>query len=223
MTGPKFILSFKIHIYFLGHGTLNESTVPQVNAYNLTEQIEHKIAFLEEFFPSDCQFILIGHSIGAYIILKLLEHYGERQEKITKGILLFPTIERMAISPNGRFATPVSNYLSWPVVAMSWGLSLLPLAMKKWLVSWWFKERNIHEDSICAVLELITANSMRNMLYMAADEMEKVDKTPTKVSHFYYVKLYVIFFTCQAPIHPATVICIGNHMIASTIKDLHYE
>ena len=61
------------------------------------------------------------------------------------------------------------------------------------------------------------------MLYMAADEMEKVDKTPTKVSHFYYVKLYVIFFTCQAPIHPATVICIGNHMIASTIKDLHYE
>lgn len=168
-------------IQHAGHGELDESTVHNNSPYNLTEQIEHKIAFLEEFFPLDCQFILIGHSIGAYIILKLLEYYGKRPEKITKGIFLFPTIERMATSPNGRFATPVSNYLSWPMVAMSWGLSLLPHVMKKWLVSWWFSKRNVHENSKCAVLELITANSMRNMLYMAADEMEKVDETPVKL------------------------------------------
>lgn len=163
---------------------MDNSGTKDTSSYSLTEQIEHKVAFLEEYFPSDCQFILIGHSIGAYIILKLLEYYGERKDKISKGILLFPTIERMAISPNGRFASPVSTYFAWPVVAMCWGLSFLPLFLKKWLVNWWFRKRNIHEDSKCAVLELITANSVRNMLYMAADEMGKVDKTPVKVSGF---------------------------------------
>lgn len=168
-------------IQHAGHGSLDNNTISNNASYNLTEQIEHKVAFIEEYFPSDCQLILIGHSIGAYIILKLLEHYGAKQKKISKGIFLFPTIERMAISPNGRFATPVSNYLSWPVVAVSWGLSCIPMALKTWLVNWWFSKRNVHEDCKSAVIELVTSHSIRNMLFMAADEMEKVDKTPVQL------------------------------------------
>jgi hypothetical protein len=116
------------------------------------------------------------------MILKLLEHFGKGQRRITKGILLFPTIERMAVSPSGRLATPVSNYFSWPLVAVAWSLSWLPLSFKKWLINIWFCRRNIHEGCKDGVVQLINANSIRNMLYMAADEMKNVDKTPIKVN-----------------------------------------
>ena len=124
---------------------------------------------------------MIGHSIGAYIILKLFEFFDKEEDRITKGILLFPTIERMAVSPSGRLATPVSNYFSWPLIAAAWSLSWLPLTIKKLLINIWFIRRNVHESCKEAVVELINANSIRNMLYMAADEMEKVDETPIEV------------------------------------------
>ena len=149
--------------------------------FNLTEQIGHKIAFLENYFPPSCTFILIGHSIGAYMILKLFEHFGKGQNRITKGILLFPTIERMSVSPSGQLATPVSNYFSWPLVAAAWSLSWLPLGLKKLLINIWFSRRNVHEGCKDAVVQLVSASSIRNMLYLAADEMEKVDKTPVEV------------------------------------------
>ncbi len=158
-----------------------ENVTIHSSPFNLTEQIDHKIAFLENYFPPCCNFILIGHSIGAYMILNLLDYFGKKQQRITKGILLFPTIERMAISPSGRLATPVSNYFSWPLIAAAWSLSWLPLSFKKSLINIWFYRRKIHEGCKDAVVQLVNANSIRNMLFMAADEMEKVDKTPVKV------------------------------------------
>ena len=89
----------------------------------------------------------------------------------------------MAVSPSGRLATPVSNYFSWPLVAAAWSLSWLPLGFKKWLINIWFSRRNVHESCKDAIVQLLSANSIRNVLYLAADEMEKVDKTPVEVCH----------------------------------------
>ncbi len=53
--------------------------------------------------------ILIGHSVGAYILLELIQRNKSLQEKPIKpiniigGILLFPTITGIAKSPLGRF------------------------------------------------------------------------------------------------------------------------
>ena len=165
---------------YIGHGPLENVTIHN-SPFTLTDQINHKIAFLENYFPPSCTFVLIGHSIGAYMILKLLEYFGKDQKRITQGLLLFPTIERMAISPSGRLATPISNYFSWPLVAAAWSLSWLPLSLKKWLINIWFIRRNVHEGCKDAIVQLINADTIRNMLFMAAEEMEKVDKTPIEV------------------------------------------
>jgi hypothetical protein len=165
---------------YIGHGPLENVTIHN-SPFTLTDQINHKIAFLENCFPPSCTFVLIGHSIGAYMILKLLEYFGKDQKRITQGLLLFPTIERMAISPSGRLATPVSNYFSWPLVAAAWSLSWLPLSLKKWLINIWFIRRNVHEGCKDGIVQLINAGTIRNMLFMAAEEMEKVDKTPIEV------------------------------------------
>lgn len=63
----------------------------------------------EEFAP---KVILIGHSVGAYILLEMIRRHRERIEKwneedfdLIGGILLFPTIVNIAKSPMGYVAS----------------------------------------------------------------------------------------------------------------------
>lgn len=51
--------------------------------------------------PKDIPIILMGHSIGAYMALKILPRLIDHGFNIVKVLGLFPTIEQMAISPNG--------------------------------------------------------------------------------------------------------------------------
>ena len=92
---------------------------------SLDEQITQKKIFLEEHIPSKSKIVLIGHSIGAYIILHLLKNCS-RATDVTKSILLFPTIERMAISPSGRYVTPMVTYFKWFAIAAVTAFSCLP-------------------------------------------------------------------------------------------------
>lgn len=57
--------------------------------------------------PSDVKIHLIGHSIGAWMILQLLENERIRS-RIQKCYMLFPTVERMMESPNGWVFTKVA-------------------------------------------------------------------------------------------------------------------
>jgi hypothetical protein len=85
--------------------------------------------------------ILIGHSVGSYIILELLRKIREKSLseslKVKAGILLFATVTQIAQSPNGvkfsglfripdfpRIASTLIQGLFWP----------LPRATVKWLV-----------------------------------------------------------------------------------------
>ncbi|KAG5866152.1 hypothetical protein JTB14_017002 [Gonioctena quinquepunctata] len=62
--------------------------------YGLKGQIEHKVDFFEKYIPKNARIHLIGHSIGSYIILELLEHPSIK-DKVADVYLLFPTIEEM--------------------------------------------------------------------------------------------------------------------------------
>ena len=66
--------------------------------------------------------ILMGHSVGAYILLELIQHHktkvdsGREDFDLIGGILLFPTITHIAKSPSGMVAsvsTP-SNCFPYP-------------------------------------------------------------------------------------------------------------
>jgi hypothetical protein len=70
--------------------------------FNLKGQIEHKIKFIEEFVPESCDLTLIGHSIGCKIALEVMRHFRNNSARqVTRGYMLFPTIERMKESPAG--------------------------------------------------------------------------------------------------------------------------
>ncbi|XP_008050286.2 lipid droplet-associated hydrolase [Carlito syrichta] len=76
--------------------------------YGLSGQIEHKLAFLRTHVPKEMKLVLIGHSVGSYISLQMLKR--EPELPVIRSFLLFPTIERISESPNGRIATP---FLCW--------------------------------------------------------------------------------------------------------------
>ncbi|XP_040586708.1 lipid droplet-associated hydrolase [Mesocricetus auratus] len=88
------------------------------DVYGLNGQIEHKLAFLRAHVPKDVKLILIGHSIGSYIALRLMKHVPELP--VIHTFLLFPTIERMAETPNGRLATPILCWFRYVLYAASY-------------------------------------------------------------------------------------------------------
>ena len=168
---------------FSGHSPTNDypaspspTHATESNSYplSLDEQITHTTIFLEEHIPSQPKIILIGHSIGAYIILHLLKTCN-RATDVTKSILLFPTVERMAISPSGRYVTPMVTYFKWFAIAAVTAFSCLPEFVKKGLVQWWLSNRkNLMLSSVNSVLKLLTPQSVNGCLTMARDEMKEV-------------------------------------------------
>ncbi|XP_045180980.2 lipid droplet-associated hydrolase-like [Mercenaria mercenaria] len=152
-------------------------------------QIRHKVAFIKENIPSNVRLFLIGHSIGCYIILKILD---QLEQPIGRCFMLFPTIERMAVSPNGRVYTPVLKYLRWLAPFFVSGASLLPQITKKWLIRRHFQDENVPQCVHSATEGLLNPFCVSNSLFMAHQEMAEVaelDKTLV-ASHLDYLSFY---------------------------------
>lgn len=160
---------------------LNQSCCISTGTHSLQEQIAHKKAFLEKYVPQNTKIILIGHSIGAYIILKLLKE-KTRESDIVKSILLFPTIEHMALTPNGRYVTPFLNYFKWLAVSTVSLVSYLPQSITKTLVQWWFSGRRIQDGVVDTTLRLLNTDASSNSLEMARCEMDEVTELDEEVS-----------------------------------------
>lgn len=47
------------------------------DVFGLNGQIEHKMAFLRKHVPRETSLVLVGHSIGCYIILELMKRNPE--------------------------------------------------------------------------------------------------------------------------------------------------
>ncbi|XP_068236537.1 lipid droplet-associated hydrolase [Palaemon carinicauda] len=142
------------------------------HVYDLDEQVEHKIAFIMDHVPKGTQITLIGHSIGSYIILKLLKAM-EAHSDVTfeKNYLLFPTIERMKITPNGQMLWPLFSYLRWLTVFLTIFAYVLPSAVKEFILKLYFSKKDISEGSLKATIELLHPKIIQNVLWMAYAEL----------------------------------------------------
>ncbi|XP_078133330.1 lipid droplet-associated hydrolase isoform X3 [Sander vitreus] len=102
------------------------------DVFGLNGQIEHKLSFLRQHVPRGTSLVLVGHSIGCYIILNMMKRNPEL--KIIKAIALFPTIERMAQTPQGKVMTPVLCHMRYVAYLPLFLLSLLPEELKASLI-----------------------------------------------------------------------------------------
>ncbi|XP_076349705.1 lipid droplet associated hydrolase sturkopf isoform X1 [Tachypleus tridentatus] len=159
--------------------------------YSLEGQVRHKMVFLNTCVPRDRQLILIGHSIGCYIVLEILKRLPRLN--VIRGILLFPIIERMSTTPQGQWMWPLLSYLRLPALFGVYALSYLSPQLQWRLLLWYFKDRPVPECVLRASLNLFHPECARQCMFMAKDELDSVttldiDSLKAHVNHliFYY-------------------------------------
>ncbi|XP_016080267.1 PREDICTED: lipid droplet-associated hydrolase isoform X1 [Miniopterus natalensis] len=160
--------------------------------YGLHGQVEHKIAFLRTHVPKETKLVVIGHSIGCYISLQILKHAPELP--IIRSFLLFPTIERMSESPNGRIATPLLCWLRY-ILYVSGYLLLKPCpeTVKSWLLRTALLWMNLQGEFLApSVLEPFC---LANAAYLGGQEMMEVVKRDNETIKEHLSKLTFYYGT----------------------------
>ena len=148
--------------------------------YDLDDQIAHKLAFLHEAAPHKKSLYLVGHSIGCYMILRMLGHLSPTRVK--KIFFLFPTIEKMAVTPNGLSQHPLFTSLRSSFTGAVWLMGGVPQFVKQIVLKLWFwGSPQEHVDHMCRAAINIDNRSIYNILSMAEQEMKEVVELPVDV------------------------------------------
>jgi pimeloyl-ACP methyl ester carboxylesterase len=148
--------------------------------YRLTEEIDFTLDALKgQKIPGGDRkgedfdgIVLIGHSVGSYILLEILrklrdaEHLGSRI-RIRGGILLFPTITHISKSPNGKKLGSLLRIPDFPrsvSIQTQWFLWLFPRIVLKWLVG---LVTGMSQDAVETTAKFLTSrNGVLQALYV---------------------------------------------------------
>ena len=198
-----FYIPFATRLFQLGKGAYDVSVVSHAGHspgfykqpddegrdwYNLEDQIAHKLAFIEERTRHKKSLYLIGHSIGCYMILKMLNHIVP--SRVKKAFFLFPTIEKMASTPNGIAQRPLFTTLRLPFTGVVWLAGGIPEIVRKQILRrWFYSAPHEHVDHICRAVMNIDSKSIYNILSMAEQEMNEVIELPIDIIREHIDKL----------------------------------
>ena len=144
--------------------------------FSLEDQVQHKMAYLEESVSPCSQLIIIGHSIGCYVVLQMLKQI--HPDRVKKVFLLFPTMERMAESKNGqRFYPYYFGKLKMVLVFIAGLLSIiLPHVVQRMVLGLFLRkiDPSIRSHFVEGGMNVISARSLYNILSMAHQELQEV-------------------------------------------------
>jgi hypothetical protein len=137
---------FHIHGQSLA-GFEDDSSPPKQGPYSLEDQISLSLTSLSALRippgPQESQpyasIILIGHSVGSYILLEVVNRVRKSSSPIhiKAGILLFPTVTHIAQSPSGIKISTLFRIPDFPRRASFLAknlISLVPRKLLRWLV-----------------------------------------------------------------------------------------
>ncbi len=166
-----------------------DSSEPGRDWYSLEDQIAHKLAYITEHAREKESLYLVGHSIGCFMILRLLRQLAPTL--VRKAVFLFPTIERMLQTPNGEWLSPYFRpALRSPIASMVGLLSWLPHSLKGFLLRRYFHTTpSDHVEHVTQGTINIDGSSMYNVLCMAHQEMHEVSALPIDIIHEHIDKL----------------------------------
>ncbi|XP_078037074.1 lipid droplet associated hydrolase sturkopf [Augochlora pura] len=166
------------------------------NNYSLMAQVEHKKSFIKKYISEDVNIHLIGHSIGSWMILQMLKDESI-SKRIKKCYLLFPTIERMSASPNGKFFNRFIWHIAPLLVFLCWILSCLPLCLQHFLIHICAPLFSVPKKCNKAVHQLVNPQSLRKVLKMAHEEMQIVRERDDDVLSQHAGKLWFYYGNCD--------------------------
>lgn len=162
-------------MYFSGH---SGHDVPDKQSYNINQhlfnlrgQVVHKYEFINNFIDN---IHLIGHSIGAWMIIELLYSNPNLITRIKSINLLFPTVQHMAVTQNGKFLNKIIRKLHIVVMFFMYLLYLLPDCIHTLFIKLYLKYNSLPEHFLLRIKKLINPFVMEKVLLMSYDEMDSV-------------------------------------------------
>ncbi|XP_031831569.2 lipid droplet-associated hydrolase isoform X3 [Nomia melanderi] len=206
MKSLKTKLPSEIPIWAVGHSghvqppnnlsyTMPSDSTWNIN-YSLIAQVEHKKNFINKYVPDDTNLHLIGHSIGCWMILQMLKDESI-SNKIKKCYLLFPTIEYMSSTPNGKFFTRFVSPISSFILFVTWVFSCLPLFLQHFLITIFAPIYGVPKKYNKAVQLLINPRSLWNVVKLAKEEMQTVKGRDDTVLSQHADKLWFYYGNCD--------------------------
>ena len=197
--------------------------------------MDHKLAFVYKFLPPDSKLVLVGHSIGAFIILEIMRRL-QSTKRVVKGVLLFPTIERITKTSNGQFWAAIAYCMQKPLLWVVWLFSILPFAIQRTVVSLFVQQRGFSSENNIpfAILSFMNDHGVRNMLQIIYDMMgindlpheTVIEENKDKIV-FYYGEgdpwVPASFCAKMAEKFPSVLIkqCADNHKHAFVLHTAH--
>ncbi|KAF7897209.1 hypothetical protein EAF00_005437 [Botryotinia globosa] len=157
------------------------SESPNKDPYSLQQQIDlvHD-CLVEQISGSSIPYknvILVGHSVGSYILLETLSKLIAPAaipsiSAVLSGILLFPTVTHISHSPSGAKLTPLMSIPNFPVLASSTAKMLLycaPNVVLDFLVK---KITGMPEEAAKVTTSFLRSKTgIWQALHLARDEM----------------------------------------------------
>lgn len=189
----------EIPIWVIGHSGHEEPSeelnmkIPPLKGnkhlYDLNGQLQHKIQFIDLIPDKINKIFVIGHSVGAKLILDLLKSSPKFNEKVHKAYLMFPTIEKIALSYNGKIFTKLTCFFFLARIFLML-FNILPLSFRKRLVKFFCSD--MPEEFHDACLEYTKTEVIEKIFFMANDEMVNITDYDEELirNNLHRLKLY---------------------------------
>lgn len=158
--------------------------------YSLQDQIEHQrtaLHTLETILPPSTPIYIVGHSVGAYIATRIMQHAPS-----VRGVyLLFPTVSYIAQAPRARSVQYAFTTVGMLVLhGLASVVALLPFAWLVRLVAVFTRMRP--EPAAVTARFVHGRGNVWNALGMGRDEMASIAAfTPETIAHLDQSKLHV--------------------------------
>lgn len=164
--------------------------------FDLQGQVQHKLAFMLQYIPSHVKVTLVGHSMGARVIVDLLREAPQIVPSVGGAYLLFPTLERIRDTPAAGFLVPLLTYFTSVILFLATIFQLLPRPLQRFLVGATFYLQHCRAaDNHCVqgTVGLIHPTVLRHVFFLALDEMERIKELDVKTLDQHAAKLRLYF------------------------------
>ena len=200
-----FYIPFARKLFQLGKGSYNVSVVShaghspghrRVNRdgrdwYSLEDQVEHKLEYVREHVNNNTPILLVGHSIGCYIIMQMLEQLSP--DLVQKVLFLFPAIEGLGRSKGGRRLSVIS-WFRLLILFFVWLTSWIPKPIQTWVVKKYFHNspRDHIDYTVEAATNLVNPSCVNNCFRMFNQELTVVNNLNTELlgAHIKKISFY---------------------------------
>ncbi|XP_022979068.1 lipid droplet-associated hydrolase-like [Cucurbita maxima] len=172
------LLGGRVSITAIGHICQTNKDWEGGRLFSLQEQIDHKIEFVkQELQNKEIPLLLVGHSIGSPISIELCRWFPDR---VVYCIGLYPF---MMVNRQSRWQLLIEKLAGSPLLSTLFSsfaalLGVLPVRASSFVVKKTIGKSWSRTASEAACSHLLKYHTMRNVLYMAKTEFEKLSETP---------------------------------------------